>query len=206
MSSTLLWLKRKGGISLSRCCSGKGPDFALRGESHGFFRVGLGRFGFLWNCNGDLRDPLGLPQRSQVSFRVTTGTSGFLLSRCRQTGPCLDFSQEKPVFLSCGDKDLGLFIKVQLGNQASSGVEAWNSAFLSNCQRGVRAPVKIRWGIWAFSRGSAGETGLPSCCEGILGIPLEPVQGNQDLSGAEGELGVLFPSSRICGFHSSFSR
>ena len=42
-------------------------------------------------------------------------------------------------------------------------------------------------------------TGLPSCCEGILGIPLELVQGNQDLSGAEGQLGVLFPCSRIRG-------
>ena len=41
-------------------------------------------------------------------------------------------------------------------------------------------------------------TGLPSFCEEILSDPLEPVQGNQDLSGAEGELGFLFPCSRIC--------
>ena len=33
----------------------------------------------------------------------------------------------------------------------------------------------------------------------ILGVPLESVQGIQDLSGAEGELGVLFLCSRICG-------
>jgi len=68
------------------------------------------------------------------------------------------------VFLSGGDRDLGLFIKVQLGSQASSGVEAWKSTFLSSCPMGVRAPVEFRQGIWAFSRGSAGETGLPSSC------------------------------------------
>ena len=79
------------------------------------------------------------------------------------------------VFLSSGDRDLGLPIKVQLGSQASSGVEALNSAFLSSCQRGVRLLVKFKWGIWAFARGWAGRTGLPSCCEGILGVPLEPV-------------------------------
>ena len=97
------------------------------------------------------------------------------------------------MFLSGGDRDLGLFIKIQLGSQASSGVEAWNSASLSRCLRGVRAPVDFRQGIWAFSRGSAWETGLPSCCEGILGVALGLVQGNQDLSRAEGAVGVLFP-------------
>ena len=97
------------------------------------------------------------------------------------------------VFLSNGEWDLGLFIKVQLGSHASSGVKAWNSAFLSSCPRSVRALVEFRQGIWAFSRGSAGESGLPSCCEGIFSVPWEPVQGNQDLSRAEGALGVLFP-------------
>ena len=100
-------------------------------------------------------------------------------------------------FISSYDRDLGLFIKVQRGSQALSGVEAWNSAFLLSSLRGVRAPVQFRQGIWAFSRGSAWETGLPSCCEGILEVPLEPVQGNQDLSRAEGELSVLFPCSKI---------
>ena len=97
------------------------------------------------------------------------------------------------------DRDLGLPIKLQLASQALSGVEAWNSAFLSSCQRGVRPPVEFRRGIWASSRGLAWESGLPSCCEGILSFPLQQVQGNQDLYGAEGELGVLFPCSRIRG-------
>ena len=48
------------------------------------------------------------------------------------------------VFVSIRGWDLGLPIKVQLGNQASSGVEARNSALLSSCQRGVRPPIEFR--------------------------------------------------------------
>ena len=64
--------------------------------------------------------------------------------------------------------------------------------------------VELSKGCQASSRVQVGNlgffpTGLLSCCEGILGVPLELVQGNQDLSGAEGELGVLFPGSRIRG-------
>ena len=44
-------------------------------------------------------------------------------------------------------------IKVQQGSQASLGVEVWNSAFLSGCQRAVRPLVEFRWGNEAFSRG-----------------------------------------------------
>ena len=59
--------------------------------------------------------------------------------------------------------------------------------------KGCQGPLEFMRGIWAFSTGSARETGLPSCCEEILVVPLEPVHGNQDLSQAEGALGVLFP-------------
>ena len=49
-------------------------------EGRGRVLVGVG---FLSSCNGDLRDRLVLPQRSQVSFRVARGVSGFLSSHCR---------------------------------------------------------------------------------------------------------------------------
>ena len=48
--------------------------------------------GLLLSCNGDLRDRLVLPQRSQVPFRVERGLSGFLSSRCPRIGPSLEFS------------------------------------------------------------------------------------------------------------------
>ena len=58
---------------LSRCCNGKGAYLALRGESPGFFRVEAGNLEFLSSYSGDLRDPLVLPQESQVSMRVAMG-------------------------------------------------------------------------------------------------------------------------------------
>ena len=67
---------------LSRHCSGKEPRLALREESHGCSRVVVGSVGFLSSCNGDLRDPLVLPMRSQVSFQVVRVPLGFLSSRC----------------------------------------------------------------------------------------------------------------------------
>ena len=67
----------------SRCYSGKGPDLALRGESPGCSRVEAGNLVFLFSCYRDLRDPLVLPQESQVSIRVARGLSEFLSSWCR---------------------------------------------------------------------------------------------------------------------------
>ena len=43
-------------------------------------------------------------------------------------------------------------------------------------------------GNWPFSRGATGESDLHSCCEGLLRVPFELVQGNQGLSRVEGEL------------------
>ena len=55
---------------LSRLCSGKGPHLALRGESPGFSRVAAGNLGFLLSCDGELRDPLVLPQESHSPFEL----------------------------------------------------------------------------------------------------------------------------------------
>ena len=47
---------------LSRCCSRKRPHLVLRGDSHGLSRVAAGNLEYLLSCDGDLRDPLMLPQ------------------------------------------------------------------------------------------------------------------------------------------------
>ena len=100
------------------------------------------------------------------------------------------------VFISGSDRDLGLPIKFQLGSQASSGIEAWNSAFILSYQRGVRHPVKFRQEIWASSKDQHGSQASHhvvrvssvfhwSWCRGI--------RTYLELSG------VLFPCSRIFG-------
>ena len=54
----------------------------------------MGSLGFLLSCDGDLREPLILPQGSQVSFRDARGSVGLFSSRCRGIGPHLKLKQE----------------------------------------------------------------------------------------------------------------
>ena len=108
---------------LSRCHCRKGPHLMLRGESPGFSRVAARNFGFLSSNDGDLRDPLVLPQESPVSMRVVKGFSGFFSSWCRGRGPHLEFTPGISRFLSSADVNLGVPMEFQQGSQASSRVE-----------------------------------------------------------------------------------
>ena len=102
---------------LSRCCSGKGPHFALRGQSPGFSRVDAGNFGFLSSYDGDLMELLMWPQESPVSMRVARDFSGFLSHLCQVLSPHLELRPQP---------------------QASSSVLTWISGFLCSLHRGVR--------------------------------------------------------------------
>ena len=138
---------------LSRRCIGKGPHLALRGESHGFPRGLAGSLVFLSSCDMELRVLLVLPLGSQVSFKVVTGTSGFLSSHCRGNRPQIDLCPETPGSSPVGDRDLWVALKVHLGSQASSRVEGRNSALLSSCighlfeplsgLKGVKPPMEF---------------------------------------------------------------
>ena len=44
-------------------------------------------------------------------------------------------------------------------------VEAWNSAFLSSCDRGFRPPAELNLGPGALFRLAFWASELPSCCE-----------------------------------------
>ena len=90
----------------SRCCSGKGPHLALRGESPGFSRAEAANLGFLSSYDGDFRDPLVSPQESPVSLRVARGLSGFLSSLYRDLGPHLHIEARTSPFLYSADMDL----------------------------------------------------------------------------------------------------
>ena len=74
---------------LLRCRSGKGPHLSLRGESPGFSLVVAGNLGFLSSYDRELRDPIMLPQESQVSMRFARSLSRFLSSRYPVLGPQL---------------------------------------------------------------------------------------------------------------------
>ena len=86
-------LRVRAGL-LSSYCRRIRPHLALRGESHGVSRVLAGSFVLLSSCDGDCREPLVLPQGSQASFQVASGTSGILLNHCRGIDPHLELKQE----------------------------------------------------------------------------------------------------------------
>ena len=53
-------------------------------------------------------------------------------------------------FLSYSDVGLRVCMPFQTGSQVSTCVEAWNSAFLSSCQRGFRPPADLNLGPGAL--------------------------------------------------------
>ena len=73
------------------------------------------------------------------------------------------------MFLSCSDLGLWLCMPFQKGIQVSTCVEAWNSAFLSSCQRGFRPSGELNLGPGALFELATGVSELPSCYEMILG-------------------------------------
>ena len=85
---------------LSRLHSGKEPHLSITVESPRFSRVAAGNLDFFSDYDGDLREPLMLPQETQVSMWVARGLSGFLSSRCRVLSPYLQVRKQTSGFLS----------------------------------------------------------------------------------------------------------
>jgi len=61
-------------------------------------------------------------------------------------------------------------VLLEHGSQASSCVEAQNSACLSSCSWGVRQLVKLHLESAALSGGCNHGVSAPSCCDFILGV------------------------------------
>ena len=72
---------------LLRHCSGKGPHLMITGEPRGISQVAVGFSSY----DGELREPLVLPQGRPISIRVARGNWGLLSSHCRENRPHLGF-------------------------------------------------------------------------------------------------------------------
>ena len=114
---------------LWKWCIGNGHHLAMREQSSGFHRGLAGIWGFLSSCYTDLRVPIILPQGSQVSFRVVTGTLGFLAIHCRRNRPHFDLCPKLHVPLQWR-LDLGVVFKVHLGSRP--GLELKQRTLLSS--------------------------------------------------------------------------
>ena len=82
---------------LLRHCSRKGPHLAMTGEPRVFSRVAEGFSSY----DGELREPLVLPQGSPISIRYARGSWGLLSSHWRAKRPhvglCLETPSSSPV-------------------------------------------------------------------------------------------------------------
>ena len=71
-----------------------------------------------------------------------------------------------------------VFLSIFTKCQASSPIEAVNSAQLSMCQKDVRPSVQKTWRTMAFYRVSIGDSVIPSSYEMKYGPAFKPLQGN----------------------------
>ena len=80
---------------------------------------------------------------------------------------------ETSVFLSCSDVSLRVCMPFQTGSQVSTCVEAWNSVFLSSCQRGFRPLGEMNLGPGVIFKLATRTSELTLGYELILGFRLK---------------------------------
>lgn len=95
----------------------------------------MGSLGFYSSWDGDLSEPLLLPQVSQASFQILSGTLEILSSRCRAIGPHFELRWETQD--SC---------PVVAETQDSSRVVPGKTGFLSNLNRYLLEPLELHKG------------------------------------------------------------
>ena len=96
---------RKPGISLEKLQRNRASS-RFEGRFLRFFSSFAGNLGFLLSYDGDLRDPLVLPQESPLFMQGARGLGGFLTICCHGRGPHLELRPSG--FFSSADMDLGV--------------------------------------------------------------------------------------------------
>ena len=123
--------------------------------------------------DGDIRDPLWLPQERPFRMEFHVGLSGFLSRQCRALGPCVesvsDPEDSSPVLTWI----LGTS-GVSQGSHSSSRVEICTWVFHPSCSSSVKLPFAWIMGSVAFPRGflrrlshEAFPQGCPTCHRGV---------------------------------------
>ena len=82
---------------------------------------------------------------------------------------------KRPLLVGTG---ILVFLSIFTKGQASSPFEAMNSAHLLMCQKDVSPSDQKKWRTMAFSRGSRGDSVIPSSCEMKYEPAFKPLQGN----------------------------
>jgi len=96
---------------LLRRCSGKGLHLTMTGEPRGFSRVAVGFSSY----DGELREPVLLPQGSRISIRVARESWGLLSSHSRANRPHLGLCPETTCSSPVGTGNSGLHSRFTQG-------------------------------------------------------------------------------------------
>ena len=121
--------------------------------------VASGESGLVSSCEGNIGIPLGLLQGIEPHLELRQETRG--------SSPVAKWILG---FLLSFNRVVGAHLLLRHGT------------LLSPCVlKGVSGLLELRRGTRDFSRVATGDSNLPSCFEGKLGVPFELLQGNQAL-------------------------
>ena len=157
--------------------SGIRPYLAARGKSHYFSRVVAGTWCIFSNYGGEHHSKLMFAQRRQDFCLVRRDTSGISSRLGRAIQTVLEVRRETKCTFLVAKVTFG-FLSIFNKSQALSPCETLNSTCLWRCQKDVRPPVQMSWGLMAFSSVSTGDSDIPSSCEMKDEPTFKPLEGN----------------------------
>ena len=123
---------------LLRRCSGQVSHIAMMGEPRGFSRVAAGFSSY----HGEFRLPLGLAQGSPIFNSSCEGELGIAHESLQGKRDFIQACVQDLMFLSRGDRDLGVAFQTHPGSQASSRGEAKDSTLLSSRDGYLLEPIE----------------------------------------------------------------
>ena len=137
----------------------------------------------MWSCGGKLRVPLRLcvdlgdpsclhrEVRSPLALRGEPRDSSHFATGINRASSLVDAGTSG--FLSFSDFHHRISAELEQESQASSCVEEWNSACLSNCSGGDSPLVELYLEPVAFSGRCNSGVSAPLCCDFILRVTFE---------------------------------
>ena len=114
----------------------------MTGESLGLSRVAAGGLGFLSRYHEELREPLVLPQGSQVSIQVARASAGVLWSHGRGIRPQFALKGESQGVSRVAAGSVGS-LELPRGPEGASHVVYGKSRILSSCEGPLGIPLEL---------------------------------------------------------------
>ena len=165
----------------SRRCKRKGPHLALIWESCGLSQVAAGGLGFLCRYHREIREPLVLPQGSQISIRVARASAGVAWFHGRGIRPQFAWKRDSQ---GVSRVVAGSAVSPELprGPEGASQVVSGNLGILSCCERPIGIALELVWATRASSRVEVRNSRFLSSSDRDLVVPMEIPLGSQTSS------------------------